>query len=340
LHSKFRDQKPTQINMSPRDLIDPPPQHIADQIDEMCFLWCLRDGLDALPFYCNPNRTKNIMEWGPLRISLLLDLARLTPGRHEEMVNGFRRRIDDRNSKIRCSGEQCTTVQDIEHFIMTNQPPAADFPPMVNKSALVPPSDSADRRRRSGRVADMKRKRAEAEPNADDESDDDSPLQTRGRTEKRQRRQESRDDFTLGWEPQGRGKRPDYSHLRKAMGLENHDDRDDEPSSGSKDRDEDPEDDVSILQDVSSGQQVADSPQHGAYFDDLVAFETRNPIPQGVTRQQKIEMLRFIKQRNLDLRADAKDYRAKARDGEFDYRIQIELALEQQEKDQDWADAE
>ncbi|KAH7074280.1 hypothetical protein FB567DRAFT_553748 [Paraphoma chrysanthemicola] len=70
----------------------------------------------------------------------------------------------------------------------------------------------------------------------------------------------------------------------------------------------------------------------------LTMFENHYPIPQDATPQQRIELIRFLKQRNsdgraaaLNGRADVMDLQTDSRDAEYDYRIHLEQVKIDQE---------
>jgi hypothetical protein len=80
--------------MVPNARRSPTPEPVLDEVmDEICRLWDISDVWEALPHGLSYNHAKNAMGWGgPFLVSLLY-LARLTPGRLEDVREMIEERI-------------------------------------------------------------------------------------------------------------------------------------------------------------------------------------------------------------------------------------------------------
>ena len=89
-----------------------PDAVINEVINEICSLWNIQHVQQALPNGLSYRHTPDIEKWGEEFLVLLLDLAKLTKGKLDEVKKRIQKRIDQgRSTKL--SRDTCTTREDI-----------------------------------------------------------------------------------------------------------------------------------------------------------------------------------------------------------------------------------
>jgi hypothetical protein len=326
-------------------------------IDEITEAWQLDDVLDALPRRLTPNYTKNVMEWGITFIKGLRDLARLTQGRHSEVVAALNWRLEQKYTHIRPSGANWTVMTDIEHLLKINAPRPAGTPPQMNKNVPYRGRTPAVGTRRSNRIAN----RAANTPTPADYSTDDEhagssttryrPNVSAGHQAKRGRDAEDdepvQNNDNVGARKRvrlsPRGQRVHSSQLpfvgeQRAgqvgvqQAVQQSNDRavqvqGENNTQSVAARKEDTVQPVAAQEEP----QVRDVVEDIAEGMDHMAFENRYPLPENATRRQRIGLLQSLRKRNLHLRAAVDPHVCSSRDAEYDYRIQLEEIIKEQE---------
>jgi len=115
-----------------------PDPVINEVINEICSLWNIQQVHQALPNSLSYRHTNDIEKWGEEFLVLLLDLARCTKGKLDEVKKRIQKRIDQgRNTKL--SRDTCTTREDvlalIKHYDQEDhdEDPDEDYMPAVPK---------------------------------------------------------------------------------------------------------------------------------------------------------------------------------------------------------------